>query len=269
MNGYLWTLWLLVVVGITVWALGSKKRRLRKALSAAEPFREEDRAFLRDHFDLFEDIPTDIRQRLELIASALISDKNFEACGGLPAVTREMKVVIMAQAALLLVGRDHQLYPKLRTVLVYPDAFSGGREEAEEVVRLGESWDSGSVILSWRSVRKGGEDRRDGHNVVLHEFAHQLDQENRQADGFPVISNRRDIGKWAHAFSEAYETFCEELDQGRKTVMDPYGATNPAEFFAVATETFFEKARQLQRDERDLYEQLKNYYGLDPVAWRG
>ncbi len=267
MDGLLWLVWVAVIVAIAVWAFGCQKRRRQRALLAAGPLSEEDRGFLRDHFDLWQKIPSEIQTRLEPIVQVLIAEKNFEACGDLEEVSREMQVVVMAQAALLLVGRDHRLFSKLRTVLIYPDAFKGGREEHDKTVRLGESWESGSVILSWRSVQRGGEDKKDGHNVVIHEFAHQLDQENRHADGLPELENRAAIGNWAHAFSEAYEDFCKDLDAGRKTVMDPYGAKNPAEFFAVATETFFEKAKQLQRDYPKLYLQLKNFYGLDPVVW--
>ena len=268
MNGFLWLVWLAVIIGIAVWAFGCQTKRRQKALSEAGPLSKEDRGYLNGHFELYAKIPKEIRSRLEPIVQVLIAEKNFEACGDLEEVSREMKVVVMAQAALLLVGRNHRFFSKLRTVLMYPDAFKGGREEHEETVRLGESWESGSVILSWRSVQRGGEDEHDGQNVVLHEFAHQLDQENRQTDGLPQLEDRRAVGKWAHAFSDAYEGFCEDLDKGRKTVMDPYGATNPAEFFAVSTEAFFEKSRQLNREYPKLYFQLKNYYGLDPIGWK-
>jgi Mlc titration factor MtfA (ptsG expression regulator) len=265
-NGFLWIVWIVAIIAIAIWAFGFAKRRRMTALKEAGPLSDEDRGYLDDHFDLYEKIPAEVRTRLEPLVQVLMAEKNFEACGDLEEVTREMKVVIMAQAALLLVGRNHRFFSKLRTVLLYPDAFSGGRMD-DETVRLGESWESGSVILSWRSVQRGGEDERDGRNVVIHEFAHQLDQENRHADGLPELENRAAIGNWAHAFSAAYEDFCKDLDAGRKTVMDPYGATNPAEFFAVATETFFEKAKQLNRDYPELYEQLKRYYGLSPMDW--
>jgi len=267
MKYFLWLVWVAVIIAIAVWAIGGQKRRRQKALTEAGPLSDEDRRFLKDHFDLWKVMPEDLRNRLEPIVQVLIAEKNFEGCGDLEEVSREMQVVVMAQAALLLVGRDHRLFSKLRTILIYPDAFKGGREEDDETVRLGESWESGSVILSWRSVQRGGEDERDGHNVVIHEFAHQLDQENRHADGLPQLESRSAVGNWAHAFSEAYDHFCKDLDAGRKTVMDPYGATNPAEFFAVATETFFEKAKRLHEDYPELYAQLEEYYGLDPRGW--
>ena len=270
MKFLLWSLWVCGIIVIAVWALSGKKRRRLRALQEAGPLSETDRDLIGKNFEAWRHFPEDLKARLEPLIQVLIAEKNFEACGGLTEVTREMKVTIMAQAALLLVGRQHRLFDRLRSVLIYPEAFTGGRDDGEgsdEVIRLGESWDSGSVILSWRSVAKGGEDGEDGHNVTIHEFAHQLDQENRKADGLPQLESRSAVGKWAHAFSDAFEDFCKDLDAGRKTVMDPYGATNPAEFFSVATETFFEKAKQLQDDYPVLYDQLKDYYGLDPRDW--
>ena len=265
MDSFLWVLWVVVIIAIAIWAFGSHARRRAKAIAAAQPLSEEDRGFLKDHFRDYEQIPEEVRKRIEPIVQVLIHEKNFEACGELSEVTREMQVVIMAQAALLLVGREHRFFSKLRTVLIYPQAFKGGHDD--DSVRLGESWESGSVILSWRSVQRGGEDENDGHNVVIHEFAHQLDQENRHADGLPQLDDRAAVGNWAHTFSDAFEDFCKDLDKGRKTVLDPYGATNPAEFFAVATETFFEKSEQLDEAYPKLYQQLEEYYGLDPKSW--
>lgn len=274
MNLLLWLIWVVVIVAIAIWAFGGAQRRRRQSLEkAAEQggLTSEDWASIQRHCPMVSEmLPESYRAELEKVVLVLLEEKNFEACGDLDEVTREMKVVILAQAALLLVGRPHKYYEKLRTVLIYPDAYHGGDEDEdpEDSVRLGESWESGSVVLSWRSVRKGGENTEDGHNVVIHEFAHQLDQENRHADGFPVLQEGEAIADWSHAFSEAYERFQEDIDAGRRTVMDSYGATNPAEFFAVGTETFFEKAEQLQEDEPKLYEQFKDYYGLDPATWR-
>lgn len=268
MKIFLWMAWVVFMITIAVWSFGGVRRRRARALSRAAPLSEEDRLSLDKHFRQFAQIPPSIRKKLEMITGVLIAEKNFEACGDLGEVSREMKVVIMAQAALLLVGRNHRFFPKLQSILIYPDAFKGGGEnDDDDSVRLGESWDSGSVILSWKSVKSGGGNPEDGHNVVIHEFAHQLDQENRQADGLPRLRSRELIGNWAHAFSLAYEDFCEDLDAGRKTVMDSYGATNPAEFFAVASETFFEKPSQLRKDYPSLYQQLENYYGLNPAEW--
>lgn len=272
MDKFLWGLWVAFIIGIAIWAFGGVRRRRLNALREAARqggFTDEDREHLKKHVRALDGMPSDLRERLEKITLVLIAEKNFEACGGLKEVTREMKVVIMAQAAFLLLGRKHDFFPKLRSILVYPEAYRGrdrdGKEE--EGGRLGESWDSGTVVLSWKSVQRGGENPEDGLNVVIHEFAHQLDQANQHADGLPELPQSQPVGRWATIFSKAYETFCDDVEDGRRTVMDPYGATNPAEFFAVASETFFEKPRQLRIDEPALFDQLAEYYGLDPSAW--
>ena len=140
-------------------------------------------------------------------------------------------------------------------------------EHGGEDVRLGESWNSGSVILAWDSVVAGGRDGKDGHHVTLHEFAHQLDQVNGAADGVPELSNTGCYREWASVFTGAFSRFQVKLDKGRRTVIDPYGATNPAEFFAVLTETFYEKPKQLQKNYPKVYEQLSLYYHVDPLEW--
>ncbi|NRB27806.1 MAG: zinc-dependent peptidase, partial [Roseibacillus sp.] len=140
-------------------------------------------------------------------------------------------------------------------------------EMGVESIRLGESWRNGSVVLSWQSVRQGSRNPEDGRNVVLHEFAHQLDQFDGRADGLPVLKSRGHYPEWAEAMQASYQKLRARVERGARTVLDDYGATNPAEFFAVATETFFEKPRQLMREHQGLYEQLKRFYGLDPLEW--
>ena len=174
-----------------------------------------------------------------------------------------MRRVIAAQACLLIVNRPDDFYRDLRTILVYPNAFGFD----ENGVRLGESWSTGSVILSWASVESGGKNDEDGHDVSLHEFSHQLDQVNTAGPGLPFLDNRAAYGTWSHVFRSAFEVFCKKVEKGKPTVMDKYGATNPAEFFAVATETFFEKPKQLEEKYPELYEVLRDYYKLDPLKW--
>ncbi|MEW6499597.1 MAG: M90 family metallopeptidase, partial [Cyanobacteriota bacterium] len=135
------------------------------------------------------------------------------------------------------------------------------------VARLGESWTNDQLVLSWEQVKQDTYNWRDGHNVVLHEFAHQLDQEDGKAEGVPILQRDSDYDLWAKVMTEEYQQLCNDIQRGVKTVMNSYGATNPAEFFAVATETFFEKPRQLLKQHPALYEQLQRYYQLDPVQW--
>ena len=132
--------------------------------------------------------------------------------------------------------------------------------------RLGEAWTSGVVVLSWDDVQLGAADVRDGHNVVLHEFAHQLDQEDGSADGAPILPRRSMYSAWGRVLGAEYEELREAAETGKKSVLDAYGATEPAEFFAVATEAFFEKPIQLKKKHPELYEELKSFYGQDPEA---
>ena len=132
---------------------------------------------------------------------------------------------------------------------------------------LGESWTSGSVVLAWDSVLKGAANEDDGKNVVIHEFAHQLDQADGVGDGAPILKDRGEYQDWAKVFSKHYEQLVERTNKGRKTLLDNYGATNPAEFFAVATEAFFESRDRLKKKHPNLYSELKDYYQLDPAEW--
>ena len=203
-----------------------------------------------------------------------LAEKTFEGCGGLQ-ISDEIRVTIAAQACLLLLHRTTDYYPTLRTILVYPSAYvapsteSVGHGVVREglSVRLGESWQRGPVILSWDDVLHGAADIHDGHNVVLHEFGHQLDQEAGAAEGAPILPTRSMYVAWARVLSAEYARLQEDVKHGRKTIIDKYGAVNPAEFFAVATEAFFEKPFQLREKHPELYALLRLYYCQDPVEY--
>ena len=213
------------------------------------------------------------RRRLQGYIQVFLAEKQFIGCGGLQ-VTEEMKLIIAAISCLLLLNERGKCFPKLRSILVYPSTYfvnqttSVGNYVVEErrVARLGESWTNDQVVLSWEQVKQDTCNWQDGHNVVLHEFAHQLDQEDGRAEGVPILQ-RSHYPIWAKVMTQEYQQLCNDVERGVKTVIDSYGATNPAEFFAVATETFFEKPHQLLKKHPALYEQLQRYYQLDPVQW--
>jgi len=228
---------------------------------------DEDRQAIAQDFVTFARIPHDLRDELEGLMHVFLYEKSFEACGGLEAVTRHMQHVIAAQACLLLVNRNHDYYRKLRSILLYPSAYKAKNKHGHDDVRLGESWQSGSVVLAWESVIAGGRNQEDGSHVTLHEFAHQLDQADGAADGVPELASAGTYRDWSLVFNQAFRRFQRKLEKCRRTVIDPYGATNPAEFFAVATETFYEKPKQLSEHYPEVYEQLKRYYRVDPVKW--
>lgn len=228
---------------------------------------------LKRNVPFYKRLPESLRQRLHSHIHVLLSEKTFKGCGGLE-ITNEIKLTIASQAALLLLNERGTYFSKLRIILIYPSAFIanqttvlGGQYLEEKQVKAGESWHIGIVVLSWEDIRRDALNWNDGRNVVLHEFAHQLDQEGGSASGVPILEKRSDYISWARVFSREYETLRNELAQGRETVINEYGATDPAEFFAVVTETFFEKPFQMEKKHPELYNELKGYYKLNPVEW--
>ena len=242
-------------------------RNRRRAEVRAVALGEEERSMLCECVPLYARMPEETRRKLDGLTQVFLHEVGFEPCGHLREVTPEMQLIIGAQASVLLLGSGYHHFGKLRSVLIYPNAYEAGDDLGEESIRLGESWDSGSVVLSWESVRQGAMNPEDGLNVVLHEFAHQLDQFDGVADGLPVLKSRDDYPEWAEVMQASFKELCEMVERGKRTVLDDYGATNPAEFFAVSTETFFERPSALYREHPELFGQLKRFYGLDPLDW--
>jgi Mlc titration factor MtfA (ptsG expression regulator) len=228
---------------------------------------------LEQNVALYRQLPESLKDQLHGDIQVFLGEKRFEGCQGFE-ITDEVRITIAAQACILLLNRETRFFSKLTTILVYPAAYVaenmrelGSEYVREASVRLGESWANGTLVLAWDHVKRGTMDIHDGHNVVLHEFAHQLDQEDGSSDGAPILERRSNYVTWARVLSKEYEHLREEVSHHVKDVMDAYGATNPAEFFAVATETFFEKPKQMRKKHPALYDELKGYYRLDPVNW--
>lgn len=216
--------------------------------------------------------------RRELIdhIKVFLAEKTFEGCAGL-VMTDEIRVTIAAQACVLLLHRDTDYYPDLWTVLVYPSSYivpaktpigNGLVLEAAEY-RAGESWHRGSLVLSWRDVQAGSAQPCDGRNVVFHEFAHQLDSESGAVEGAPALEGRSAYAAWASVLGREFQSLMNDLRQHRPTLLGAYAAKNPAEFFAVVTEVFFERPLELRQLHPELYEQFKSFYKQDPAAWMG
>lgn len=246
--------------------------RRRRARLREEPFPEPWRAIIARNVPYAKTLTPEDRAELEGQVQVFLARKSMEGCGGLE-LTDEIRVTIAAQACLLLLGRDVEPYPDVDVILVYPAAYrapsthvAGGVVVEGEQARLGEASTRGVLVLSWDDVLRGACDPRDGHNVVLHEFAHALDHEDGASDGAPVLSRRAAYAPWAEVLGKEYERLLDDDERRRKTVLDKYGATNPAEFFAVVTEAFFEKPVQLKTKHPELYEQLRQYYRQDPAA---
>jgi len=253
---------------------GFFKRRRRKRI-LQQPFPDSWREWVANHVPATSFLSPEERRQLEGHIQIFLYEKQFEGCGGLE-ITDEIRVTIAAQACLLLLNRKAKYYPSLRRILVYPSSyFAKNAHNPDEVShRLGESWQYGPVVLAWDASKSGGAIASDGLNVVIHEFAHQLDQMDGGADGVPILAPEDEVDErlsqyrtWARIFSKEFVKFRKKAAKRRKTVIDHYGATNEAEFFATATEAFFEKPRQLKKKKPDLYAELQAFYQQDPVLW--
>ena len=248
-------------------------RLWRRRLVTRQPFPAAWRDILRRRVPLARELPAVLQLRLKKHIQVLLAEVPFIGCAGLE-VSDEVRVTIAAQAAFLLLGRGGS-FGILRQVLVYPGHFvvprsavgAGGVVHEARDVLAGESWQRGQVILAWDAVLEGAADPHDGVNVVMHEFAHQLDQDTGGANGAPYVGRGAVQSAWARVMNREFGALRVRLARAQPSSIAPYAATSPAEFFAVATELFFEKPGALAAERPELYEQLKRCYRLDPSAW--
>ncbi len=250
---------------------GFRKRRREKLRS--KELNPEWIEIIEKNIQFYSFLSPAMKKELHGLVQIFMNEKIFEGCRGLE-LTDEIKITIAAQACLLLLNRKSDIYPTLRTILVYPHSYFAPlkqRMDDGSIIegfqsRLGESWTRGQIVLAWDEVLKDTNDIQDGHNLVFHEFAHQLDNESGVAEGVPEFDKRSSYIVWARVLSEEYEDLLDHIKKQHKTDIDTYGATNPAEFFAVVTEYFFEKPIELKKLHPELYEQFKNFYKLDTAA---
>jgi Mlc titration factor MtfA (ptsG expression regulator) len=230
-------------------------------------------AVLMRNVPLFAAMPAELRQQLLGHVNVFLAEKAFIGCGG-QHIDDEIRYTVAGTACMLLLNREPDYFPGFTSILVYPDTFEsvdvqydGLVEVHERIARAGESWHRGPVVLSWGDVIRGVTDPVDGFNVVLHEFAHKLDEQASGTDGLPELHASDHYDEWAEVLSREYEALAERAARGSNHVLDDYGLESPAEFFAVATESFFESAKAMQKRLPDLYEQLRRYYRVDPATW--
>jgi Mlc titration factor MtfA (ptsG expression regulator) len=255
-------------------AFGIRKGRRRQRLraQAAPP---GWRAILERNLPIFSRLSAEDQAELLGHTQVFVAEKHFEGCGGLD-LTDEMRVTIAGQACLLLLHRETDYYPELTSILVYPTGYTateeryigGGVWEEGPEDRLGHTGQRlRALVLAWDEVRHGAAGPADGENLVLHEFAHQLDFVNLRSDGTPALQTRADYLAWGRVMSAEFQALRNASDAGLPTLLDTYGATDPAEFFAVITEAFFERPRALLRLHPKLFEQLRHFYQQDPTTY--
>ncbi len=246
-----------------------RNRRRKKILAA--PIPEHWKAILDQNVSQLSRLTASQRALLYQRVQIFVEEKYWEGCNGFE-ITEEVKLTIAGQACLLTLGFTSDCFDRLKTILVYPDTYVAKETLLNSIgvltegtsFRLGESWGQGPIILSWESIREGGEIPDDGRNVVVHEFAHYYDAVDQQFNGTPLLNSSEEYERWNQVMTVEYQALVSQLKQGHETFIDPYGATNPAEFFAVCSEHFFEQPREMQEYSADLYETLKMFYQQDP-----
>ena len=247
----------------------SRRERLRSL-----PFPAEWERIIERNVRVYHRLSPDDRRELLGHTQVLLDEKHFEGCGGLE-LTDEIRVTIAAQAGILLLHRETDYYPRLTSILVYPTAYvvpgaeptGGGLWQEDEDVRIGHtSLHLRALVIAWDDAIQGARVADDGDNVAFHEFAHQLDFEDRVVDGTPLLESWQ-YSSWARVLSDEFEALRRDADDGSNTMIDHYGATNPAEFFAVVTELFFERAAELRDRHPALYDELRSFYCQDPASW--
>lgn len=248
-----------------------KKTRQRHLLNST--LSPQHVAVLERNVPLYTRLPDELRETLQGCINFFLAEKVFVGCEGVE-ITDDIRLVIAANACLLVLTRDKKHFSGFETILVYPDtyvakevSYDGLVEIHHDSARAGESWVRGPIVLSLGDVVRGSGNDRDGHNVVLHEFAHKLDEENGVMDGLPILRDSSHYKEWAEILTREYDEFRDRVERGKNKVIDEYGAVSAPEFFAVATESFFEKSVQMKQRLPELYQQLQQFYGLDPAAW--
>ncbi len=260
-----------VIVAALIYA-PIRRLRQRRALEA-KPFPRRWRQLLRRRWALYRHLPPEVRMQLQRQLQVMMDGTTFYGCNGLE-VTEEMRLLTLAQASLMYNNVSHDRLADYPNVLLYPNAFVREGDSIDELglvsqdrhVLLGESWEQGRVILSWSDIRQ---DLRqlDGHNLVMHEYSHQIDGQDGAMNGSPPLPNRSPFDRWPQAMQSAYDDLCRRCRRGEADI-DPYGTTNPAEFFAVLSEVFFTLPELLQSQYPEVYELFTFFYRQQPLDWR-
>lgn len=253
---------------------GFKKWRRKRLLKKG--FSDDRLTILKKNVPYYHHLPTQLQKKLIGLTKIFLNEKRFEGCAGLE-ITDKIRISIAAQASILLLGTEDlsYFYEDLRSVLVYPKTYVAKVKQRNNGIfveegfeqRHGEAWSHGYVVLAWNEVQQGASDIHDGQNLVFHEFAHQLDYEYGATDQIEQDYGESHFLSWARILGNEYQQFLTSIKQNQQTLIDEYGATNPAEFFAVVTELFFEKPKELKSKHPKLYSQFKEFYRQDPAAY--
>lgn len=240
------------------WFLQNRRQRL-----IAKPISPEWENWLQQHVLHYRWLDEREQTGLRAAVQILVAEKFWEGCGGL-AVTEEMKVAIAGHAGLMLLGIEHDFFRAVQTVLIYPTSF---RIPGEQGHYEGQSHHRGPIILAWDQVAAEGTDRSSGDNLVIHEFAHQLDEMDGYVNGTPYLPDRDAADRWHAGMTSEYGRHSRDIQQGKNTFLGEYAATDDAEFFSVASERFYMQPEKLRLFHPILFELLRDFYRVDPIRW--
>ncbi|WP_425618288.1 zinc-dependent peptidase [Anatilimnocola sp. NA78] len=245
-----------------------RSARRQKLIRSPVPDLWEDT--LQSHVPLYQLLPADLRKSLIGKARVMVSERIWAGSNGLE-LTEAMKIIVAAQAVILLAGDDGYLYERLPAIQLYPEYISSRptRQNAHNTPHgklLGDSWQSGNVRLSWPAVLAGAEDPQDGENVVIHEMAHHLDGLDGQMAGEPPLATESLQKKWPGVKAE-FQNLVQAIMHHEWHWIDSYAGENPAEFFAVVTEAFFEVPAELEQHHPELFATFQELYRVDPRTW--
>ena len=265
-------LFCVIAAALLAWVIYKRLKQARFQTLFSTPLENNDIAFLKKNVGLYPTLPENLQLRLHGLIQIFLADKKFISRG--LEITDEIKLTIAGNACLLLLQSNKKTFPGFTSILVYPDTYvahqtthDGSLQTLEASRRAGESWMRGPIVLSWGDTLRGSTNANDGHNVVIHEFAHKLDEQTGNMDGLPLLREQSHYAEWSKILEAEYISLQERAKRRKNKVIDTYGTVSPPEFFAVATESFFEKSRQMKTRLPDLYNQLKTYYHLDPASW--
>lgn len=257
---------------VLLWFLRQYMRHMCREKLFKSPLGASRIATLKKHVPLYSKLPQPLREKLHGHINIFLDEKRFIGLEGIE-ITDEIRVVIAGNACLLLQGNKRR-FTGFSSILIYPNAYTAHEVQQDGLLttkklskRAGESWVRGPIVLSWADVLGGSVNAEDGHNVVIHEFAHKLDEQSGHMNGLPVLANESKYIEWNKVLSKEYDALHQRAKRGQNKVLDAYGTVSPAEFFAVASESFFEKPAKMKRKLPELYKQLQTFYHIDPVSW--
>lgn len=264
----------LILIACIAWYIHKRIKLSQRNKVFSRPLPKHWISLLENNIPLYTRIPDQLTAHLHGCIQLFVHEKQFVGRGGID-IDDNIRLTIAGTACMLLLHGRQKRFPGFKTIIVYPDTYiakqtshDGSLESVENSHRAGESWVRGPIVLSWGDSMRGSHNAKDGHNVVLHEFAHKLDEQSGAMNGLPVLKDSTHYVEWAQVLNNEFMSLKQRAQRGKNSVLDEYGTVSAPEFFAVATESFFEKSSQMKKKLPDLYKQLSRFYDIDPASWQ-